>query len=171
MRVEIHANVPRCAENMFWKRTMHSQARTSRLSQVPCKPFFALMNYLKGALLFSEEIYPYSEWVVDLNTDNFDEIISQNNHVLIEFYAPWYHHVILTLCLSLNYYIFYPWWSLLSHLVRCGHCKALAPEFDNAAIEMKTDGKFVCSSFVFNIRFSVQIDTVLLLLVIMCRAK
>ncbi|RVD88709.1 uncharacterized protein DFL_002885 [Arthrobotrys flagrans] len=49
--------------------------------------------------------------VVQLKTDTFDEFITKNNLVLAEFYAPW-----------------------------CGHCKALAPEYEVAATELKAKG-------------------------------
>ncbi|KAF3154480.1 protein disulfide-isomerase precursor [Orbilia oligospora] len=49
--------------------------------------------------------------VVQLKTDTFDEFITKNSLVLAEFYAPW-----------------------------CGHCKALAPEYEVAATELKAKG-------------------------------
>ena len=46
--------------------------------------------------------------VLDLTTDNFDTTLTENPVVLVEFFAPW-----------------------------CGHCKTLAPKFDQAAAQLK----------------------------------
>lgn len=49
--------------------------------------------------------------VIDLTPDTFDEIVKPEALMLVEFFAPW-----------------------------CGHCKALAPHYEEAATTLKERG-------------------------------
>ncbi|CAO2816580.1 unnamed protein product [Amaranthus hypochondriacus] len=91
-------------------------------------PYYADPNYKPNA----EEIGSFEEFqswdnrkpppsppidekhVVVLNKTNFDEVIQKNEYVMVEFYAPW-----------------------------CGYCKQLAPDYGDAATELKESGSIV----------------------------
>lgn len=59
-------------------------------------------------LLATASMVAAEDDVIALTKDNFSEYIKENDLVLAEFYAPW-----------------------------CGHCKALAPEYEEAATNLK----------------------------------
>lgn len=73
------------------------------------RQFQALTLGLAGAGLIASGFAaePESD-VVTLKTDTFKDFVKEHDLVLAEFYAPW-----------------------------CGHCKALAPEYETAATELK----------------------------------
>ena len=70
------------------------------------------------ALAFAE--VEMEDGVIVLNDDNFDEILSQHESLLVKFYAP----------VSSCSFILTDQW--------CGHCKKLAPEYAAAAKELAT---------------------------------
>eukprot|EP00667_Euglena_gracilis_P011341 EG_transcript_11583 len=69
------------------------------------------MSWFSSALLLCLFCISHSSDVVVLNSGNFENVVSSEENILVEFYAPW-----------------------------CGHCQALEPEYEKAAATLKEQG-------------------------------
>lgn len=70
-----------------------------------------LHNLLGAASAFALFSLVAASDVIDLTGDDFDKIVKPEELMLVEFFAPW-----------------------------CGHCKALAPHYEEAAATLKDKG-------------------------------
>ena len=68
-------------------------------------------NVLSTASLLALASVAAASDVIDLTPDSFDETVNPESLMLVEFFAPW-----------------------------CGHCKALAPHYEEAANVLKPKG-------------------------------
>ena len=66
---------------------------------------------LSGASLFALFSFVTASDVINLTAENFDSVVNPEELILVEFFAPW-----------------------------CGHCKALAPHYEEAATSLKEKG-------------------------------
>nr|CAI5843949.1 unnamed protein product [Callosobruchus analis] len=88
-----------------------SSSHTSLVIMFKLLGFCLLLSLFCGAR--AEDI-PTEEGVLVLTKENFQQATTENEFILVEFYAPW-----------------------------CGHCKALAPEYAKAAKQLQEQGSAI----------------------------